>query len=72
MLELLYFCLHLLPIYRFYGQLYFAYEKTVNYNRIPGNGGIDPGASGKTGITEDRINLQISLKLRRIIEQSGG
>lgn len=38
----------------------------------PGHGGIDPGASGKTGITEDRINLQISLKLRRIIEQSGG
>ncbi len=38
----------------------------------PGHGGMDPGASGKSGVTEDKINLQISLKLRRIIEQSGG
>lgn len=38
----------------------------------PGHGGIDPGAVGRTGITEDKINLEISLKLRRLIEQSGG
>ena len=38
----------------------------------PGHGGIDPGASGKFGITEDKINLKISLILRKFIEQSGG
>lgn len=38
----------------------------------PGHGGMDPGASGKTGITEDKINLKISLKLSRLVEQSGG
>ena len=38
----------------------------------PGHGGIDPGAVGRTGVTEDKINLGISLKLRRLIEQSGG
>jgi N-acetylmuramoyl-L-alanine amidase len=38
----------------------------------PGHGGIDPGASGRSGVTEDKINLQIALKLRRLIEQSGG
>ncbi|MDD2482042.1 MAG: N-acetylmuramoyl-L-alanine amidase CwlD, partial [Lutispora sp.] len=38
----------------------------------PGHGGIDPGAVSRTGVTEDDINLQIALKLRRLIEQSGG
>jgi len=38
----------------------------------PGHGGMDPGASGKTGVTEDKINLKISLKLSRLVEQSGG
>lgn len=45
-------------------------------NRIigidPGHGGVDPGAVSKTGIKEDDINLQIALKLKRFIEQSGG
>ncbi|MCQ1530897.1 N-acetylmuramoyl-L-alanine amidase CwlD [Lutispora saccharofermentans] len=38
----------------------------------PGHGGIDPGAVGRTGAVEDDINLQIALKLRKLIEQSGG
>lgn len=54
--------------------------KEVSYlpiaNRIigidPGHGGVDPGAVSKTGIKEDDINLEIALKLKRFIEQSGG
>lgn len=45
-------------------------------NRIigidPGHGGVDPGALSKDGLQEDEINLQIALKLKRYIEQSGG
>lgn len=37
-----------------------------------GHGGIDPGAIGKQGKMEDDINLDIALKLRRLIEQNGG
>lgn len=36
-----------------------------------GHGGFDPGAVGKIS-NEDKINLGIALKLRRLIEQSGG
>ena len=54
--------------------------KEVSYlpisNRIigidPGHGGVDPGAVGRTGVLEDEINLEIGLKLKRLIEQSGG
>lgn len=38
----------------------------------PGHGGIDPGAVGKNGTSENEINLSIALKLKRFIEQSGG
>lgn len=38
----------------------------------PGHGGVDPGAVSKNGIKEDEINLEIALKLKRLIEQSGG
>lgn len=38
----------------------------------PGHGGIDPGAVGISGTKEDEINLKIALKLKRLIEQSGG
>lgn len=38
----------------------------------PGHGGVDPGAIGKSGTVEDEINLKISLKLKRMIEQAGG
>ena len=37
----------------------------------PGHGGFDPGAIG-TIKNEDKINLEIALRLRRLIEQSGG
>ncbi len=38
----------------------------------PGHGGIDPGTVSKSGVREDRVNLSISLKLKRLLEQSGG
>lgn len=37
-----------------------------------GHGGIDPGAIGKQGVKEDEVNLQIALKLRKLIEENGG
>ena len=37
-----------------------------------GHGGMDQGASGRSGITEGKINLKIAFKLRRLIEQNGG
>lgn len=37
-----------------------------------GHGGMDSGAIGKLDPTEAEINLKISLKLRKIIEQNGG
>ncbi len=37
-----------------------------------GHGGVDPGAIGKQGTKEDEINLQIALKLRKLIEENGG
>jgi N-acetylmuramoyl-L-alanine amidase len=58
------------------------YTEAINASRLPmknkivmidpGHGGIDPGAVGRTGVLEDEINLKIALKLRRLIEQSGG
>lgn len=60
----------------------FIYTDAMNAYRLPmknkvimidpGHGGIDPGAVGITGAVEDDINLQIALKLRKLIEQSGG
>lgn len=38
----------------------------------PGHGGVDPGAVGSLEKSEDDINLEIAMKLRRLIEQSGG
>lgn len=37
----------------------------------PGHGGVDPGAVGKSGTLESKINLEISLKLKSLLEQSG-
>ncbi|WP_130807927.1 N-acetylmuramoyl-L-alanine amidase CwlD [Senegalia massiliensis] len=37
-----------------------------------GHGGFDPGAIGNLTKKEDEINLEITLKLRRLIEQGGG
>ncbi len=38
----------------------------------PGHGGVDPGAVSIRGTLEDEINLKIALKLKRLIEGSGG
>lgn len=37
-----------------------------------GHGGRDPGAVGKLGKTEEKINLDIALKLKRMVEEGGG
>ena len=37
----------------------------------PGHGGIDGGASGKSGVVEKEINLAISLKLKQMLESEG-
>jgi len=37
-----------------------------------GHGGRDPGAVGRQGKNEDRINLEISLRLKRLVEEGGG
>jgi len=37
----------------------------------PGHGGFDPGKTGTTGVHEKEINLNIALKLRDYLEQSG-
>ncbi|MBS4534850.1 N-acetylmuramoyl-L-alanine amidase CwlD [Clostridium sp. D2Q-14] len=37
-----------------------------------GHGGFDPGAKGSLDRSEDDINLEITLKLRKLIEQGGG
>lgn len=57
-------------------------EKTIATNSIPitshvvvidaGHGKPDEGAVGMYGTTEEAINLKISLKLQKLIEQSGG
>lgn len=38
----------------------------------PGHGGIDGGTISKNGVKESDINLEISLKLKKFIEQGGG
>lgn len=57
-------------------------EKTIATNSTPitshvvvidaGHGKPDEGAVGMYGTTEEAINLKISLKLQKLIEQSGG
>ncbi|PAB58256.1 N-acetylmuramoyl-L-alanine amidase CwlD [Anaeromicrobium sediminis] len=36
-----------------------------------GHGGIDGGAVGKNGTTESKVNLQIALRLRELLEEQG-
>lgn len=38
----------------------------------PGHGGWDPGSSGRSGTIESDLNLGIAIKLRKLIELSGG
>lgn len=37
-----------------------------------GHGGRDPGAVGRQGANEDRINLEIALRLKRLVEEGEG
>ncbi len=37
-----------------------------------GHGGRDPGAIGRYGANEDIINLEITLRLKRLVEEGGG
>lgn len=37
----------------------------------PGHGGVDPGALAKDGTEEEDINLSISLRLKKLLEQAG-
>ncbi|OLS02108.1 N-acetylmuramoyl-L-alanine amidase CwlD [Tissierella creatinophila] len=37
----------------------------------PGHGGVDPGTVGESGTLESKINLELSLKLKSLLEQSG-
>lgn len=56
-------------------------HKTINTSTLPtlnkvivvdaGHGGMDGGAVSRSGIYESHINLEIALKLRRLLEQSG-
>lgn len=64
-----------LILYSIYGRVKDAFNTPVN-NRVvvidAGHGGRDAGASGKSGTKEKDINLSISKKLKRYIEESGG
>ena len=38
----------------------------------PGHGGVDPGASGKSGLQEKTVNLDIALALRKLLKEKAG
>ncbi len=37
----------------------------------PGHGGVDPGASGRQGTLEKEVNLDVSLRLKNLLEEAG-
>jgi len=50
----------------------FKVESTNNLIILdPGHGGFDPGACGQSGLTEKEVNLDIALKLKDILNNSG-
>ncbi|KXG74743.1 N-acetylmuramoyl-L-alanine amidase CwlD [Thermotalea metallivorans] len=63
------------------GILYHWYHDILETSTLPttnkvivvdaGHGGIDGGAVGKSGILESHVNLEIALRLRKLLEQSG-
>lgn len=76
------FVIFSLSIYGIVGILeQYKNNKSVQTNALPitnkvvvidaGHGGIDQGAVGFNGTSEQAINLSISLKLQKLIEQSG-
>ncbi|QZY54586.1 N-acetylmuramoyl-L-alanine amidase CwlD [Crassaminicella profunda] len=50
-------------------------SKTMTLNKViiidAGHGGIDGGAVGKNGVLESKINLEIALRVRKLLEQDG-
>ncbi|MBA1336368.1 MAG: N-acetylmuramoyl-L-alanine amidase [Firmicutes bacterium] len=58
-------------IFRESREVFFPITNKVIYIDA-GHGGRDPGAVGKSGKNEDQINLDIALKLKRLVENGGG
>lgn len=50
-------------------------SKTMTLNKVividAGHGGIDGGAVGKNGTIESQVNLEIALRVRKLLEQDG-
>lgn len=56
-------------------------EKKANFSSLhkfqplivldPGHGGFDPGAIGVRGLEEKRVNLEMGIQLKRILEEDG-
>lgn len=63
------------------GILYHWYHDILETSTLPttnkvivvdaGHGGVDGGAVGKSGVLESHVNLEIALRLRKLLEQSG-
>lgn len=58
-------------IFRESREVFFPITNKVIYIDA-GHGGRDPGAVGRSGKNEDQINLDIALKLKRLVENGGG
>ncbi|MCT4605168.1 MAG: N-acetylmuramoyl-L-alanine amidase CwlD [Marinisporobacter sp.] len=50
-------------------------SKSMTLNKViiidAGHGGIDGGAVGKNGTVESQVNLEIALRIRKLLEQDG-
>src|SRR5690606_32430049 len=56
-------------------QLRIVFRNSPLYNQTfvidPGHGGQDNGASGKKGTLEKELNLEVSLRLKDLLEEAG-
>lgn len=54
-------------------RIFFQHSPLVNKTFVidPGHGGWDKGASGKKGTLEKEINLDVSLRLKNLLEEAG-
>ncbi len=54
-------------------RLVFQESPLVNQTFVldPGHGGMDNGASGKNGLIEKELNLEVSLRLKNLLEEAG-